>query len=84
MRMLIALVVVSIPLVAVAGRVIVQPLIAAVERLIEQRMKQEEKLPARMHDLEVRLEALERSTRPVLEEIDFRRRLGEGGTDKAS
>lgn len=82
LALLIPIIGVSIPLVIVAGRFIVQPIVNAISKHVEARENGQVVAPLtqRLAAAEDRIEHLERSLGRVLEEQEFNRRLTRGGT----
>jgi hypothetical protein len=77
LRTLIPVIGVSIPLVVVAGRFIVQPIVSSLTRLSESQKTGQAVAPlqSRLESTEQRLEQLERQLDRVIEEQQFQRSL---------
>jgi hypothetical protein len=78
--LLIPVIVILIPLVAVTGRFVIQPLVQALTRLMEAQESLRSSTPSeeRIQYLEKRLEAIEGMLQPLLEEREFKRQLVSG------
>lgn len=74
---LIPILAISIPLVAVAGRVIVQPIVQAMLRMTEtqERMAASQGTEQRLARMEAQLELMERNVARVVEVQEFQARL---------
>jgi CRISPR/Cas system CMR subunit Cmr4 (Cas7 group RAMP superfamily) len=76
-RLLIPIMAISIPLVIVTGRFVIQPIVQALSRLSEQQggSKDIGRLEQRMAHTEERLEGIERALNRLAEAQDFHRQL---------
>jgi len=82
LALLIPIIGVSIPLVIVAGKFIVQPIVNAISKHVETRENGQLVAPLtqRLAAAEDRIQQLERSLDRVLEEQEFNRKLTSGGS----